>query len=277
MKLTNKILNLVFLTLCVFSFSFSQATQAAKDIGSKTAKDGFKNENNIRDKFIAWQTDADAKKWLEIMGFNLSLIHSVNAYKPHGYKADVEVKVRYKSKTETNPTEFTNGISIKLVSSLNGFNQIDKRWLTTYAKMWKMPKDVEEALRLFVGQTPPNKPSREANRMFLNELEKETQIKIVEFFTQNKAEIISDLLKGDGEFFAPWLFVAQKESVVNRWKLVKIDDAIKFFSEGNVELTSRGNLKIGRISMQRKGGDGGRDTAKQLQFKMNPAELFDVK
>jgi R.HinP1I restriction endonuclease len=59
--------------------------------------------------------------------------------------------------------------------------------------------------------------------------------------------------------------------------LKKIDDAVKFFSEGNVELTSRGSLRIGRITMQRKGGDGGRDTAKQLQFKLNPAELFDVK
>ena len=277
MKLVQKTLNLAFLTFCVISFSFAQATQTAKDVGSKTAKDGFKNEDKIRDKFIAWQTDTDAKKWLEIMGFNLSLIHSVNACKPHGYKADVEVKIRYKSKTETNPTEFTKGISIKLVSSLNGFNQIDKRWLATYAKMWKMPKNVEEALKLFTGQLPPTKPSREANRMFLNELDKETQANVVEFFTKNKEEIVSDLLKGDGEFFAPWLFVAQKESVVNRWKLVKIDDAIKFFSEGNVELTSRGNLKIGRISMQRKGGDGGRETAKQLQFKMNPAELFDVK
>ena len=35
------------------------------------------------------------------------------------------------------------------------------------------------------------------------------------------------------------------------------------------------SLKIGKIGMQRKGGDGGRDTAKMLQFKVNPVELFD--
>jgi hypothetical protein len=29
--------------------------------------------------------------------------------------------------------------------------------------------------------------------------------------------------------------------------------------------------------MQRKGGDNGRDTAKMLQFKINPVELFDNK
>jgi hypothetical protein len=267
------LLTSIFIILCVTS-AYAQTPQ---QIGSKTAKDGFKNEDAIRDKFNAWQTDEDAKKWLEIMGYKLSQISNVFADKPHGYKADVEVRIVLKAKTETNPPTYKEGISIKLVSSLNGFNQIDKRWLATYVRMWKIPKDVEEALKLFVGETLPNKPSRETNRMFLNELDKETQAKVIEFFTKNKAEIVSDLLKGDGEFFAPWLFVAQKESVINRWKLVKIDDAVKFFSEGDVELTSRGSLRIGRITMQRKGGDGGRDTAKQLQFKMNPAELFDVK
>ncbi len=29
------------------------------------------------------------------------------------------------------------------------------------------------------------------------------------------------------------------------------------------------------MTMQRKGGDGGRNTANMLQFKINPAALFD--
>jgi hypothetical protein len=29
------------------------------------------------------------------------------------------------------------------------------------------------------------------------------------------------------------------------------------------------------MDMQRKGGDGGRKTAQMLQFKINPAELFE--
>ena len=31
------------------------------------------------------------------------------------------------------------------------------------------------------------------------------------------------------------------------------------------------------ITMQRKGGDNGRETAKMLQFKINPVQLFDAK
>ncbi len=38
----------------------------------------------------------------------------------------------------------------------------------------------------------------------------------------------------------------------------------------------QGNIKIGNITMQRKGGDSGRKTAQMLQFKRNPAELFDI-
>jgi hypothetical protein len=43
-----------------------------------------------------------------------------------------------------------------------------------------------------------------------------------------------------------------------------------------VEITNRGSMKIGRITMQRKGGDAGRDTAKMLQFKVDPTELFNI-
>jgi hypothetical protein len=44
-----------------------------------------------------------------------------------------------------------------------------------------------------------------------------------------------------------------------------------------VVVTRGGNLRIGRIAMQRKGGDAGRDTAKMLQFKIDPTELFGAK
>jgi len=51
---------------------------------------------------------------------------------------------------------------------------------------------------------------------------------------------------------------------------------MNYFGNGEIEITERGNFKIGRITMQRKGCDGGRETAKILQFKINPAELFNI-
>ena len=47
--------------------------------------------------------------------------------------------------------------------------------------------------------------------------------------------------------------------------------------EGDVEITQAGNLKIGQITIQRKGGDNGRQTAKMLQFKINPVQLCELK
>jgi hypothetical protein len=273
---------LLAVALCAFaaiaaaSAASGQTTQAAKAAaGSEIAKAGFRNEDEIRDKFNNWRSDEDAKRWLAAMNYDLSKIETVAAGKPHGEKADVEVRIRTRS------GEKIEGISIKLVSSPNGFNQIDKRWLSTYAKKWKMPADVVSALKYFVGEIAPIKTQagrlRSGDRMYLNELEPAQRDAVVAFFTANKDEIVSDLIAGDGTHAAGWMLVALKVTEKPRWVIRSSSDAAKFFGEGRVELTRTGNLKIGRITMQRKGGDGGRETAKMLQFKINPVQLFDAK
>ncbi len=248
----------------------AEAAKAKAELGSKTAKAGFQNEDEIRDKFNNWKSDADARAWLEAMKHSVAEVSGVSATKPHGEKADVEVTVKSKS------GERVERISIKLVSSPNGFNQIDKRWLKTYATMWKMPSDVVETLRLFVGETPPRESSRDKRRMYLDELDQKAQQAVVDFFTANKEEIVSDLLAGDGEHAANWMMVTYKASDKPKWVIRSSAETIKFYSDGPVELTRSGNLKIGRITMQRKGGDNGRDTAKMLQFKINPVQVFDI-
>ncbi|MEQ1603537.1 MAG: type II restriction endonuclease [Pyrinomonadaceae bacterium] len=261
---------LLWLLVCCFSGGYAQTSTAAKvALGSSTAKNGFKNEDEIRDKFNNWKGDIDAQDWLVAMNYKLAEIKTVVAAKPHGEKADVEVRVTTKA------GEKKEGISIKLVSSPTGFNQIDKRWLATYAKMWKMPADVQAALKLFVGETPPTKPSRETNRMYLNELNAESQKAVIDFFTANKREIVSDLFSGDGSHAAGWVMVAMKATDKTRWVIKTDADTIAFFADGKVEMTRNGNLKIGKITVQRKGGDGGRETAKMLQFKINPALLLN--
>ena len=249
----------------------AQDANAAKvELGSKTAKDGFRNEDEIRDKLNNWQTDADARAWLEAMNHKITDINNVTAFKPHGEKADVEIKVSTKS------GERVERISIKLVSSPNGFNQIDKRWLATYAQKWNMPPDVVEALKLYVGETPPHESSRDRRRMYLDELAPNVQQAVVDFFTANKDEIVSDLLAGDGVHAAGWMMVTFKATDQPKWIIRSSADTIRHFGDGDVEVTKAGNLKIGRITMQRKGGDNARDTANMLQFKINPVQLFDA-
>lgn len=244
---------------------------AAAELGSQTAKNGFKNETEIAAKFNDWKNDADAQAWLRTMGYETAAVKSVVASKPHGEKADVVVKI-VSAKGET-----AEGISIKLVSSDRGFNQIDKRWLSHYARMWKMPDDVVAALKLFLGEVSPNAKSRRPERMYLNEITAEQRQAVVDFFDVNRDTIVSDLFEGDGTYKADWMMVAQKSNGTKRWVLRRVSEAAAFFSDGKVEVTRNGNLKIGRITVQRKGGDGGRESARMLQFKINPALLFDAK
>lgn len=58
------------------------------------------------------------------------------------------------------------------------------------------------------------------------------------------------------------------------WVLRSIKDVIKILSQEDVRISPQGSLYIGKITMQRKGGDGGRPTANMLQFKMKPNDLF---
>ena len=111
--------------------------------------------------------------------------------------------------------------------------------------------------------------------MFLSEMSENDQNKIINFFEKNKILIISDLLKGRGEFSADWVLVILKTNGGNNWILKSINETMNIFGQGDVRIANRGSLKIGKIGMQRKGGDNGRDTAKMLQFKINPIELFN--
>ncbi len=167
-------------------------------------------------------------------------------------------------------------LSVKLVSNPQGFNQVDKRWVDSYAAMWNMPKDIVKILKLFTGEIRPTKPGlRDPRRMFFDEMPETDQKKIVGFFTKNKFLVVSDILKGRGKFSAGWMLVALISNSGTRWVLKSINHAMNIFANDEVKITPHGSLKIGKITMQRKGGDAGRPTSNMLQFKINPVELFN--
>ncbi len=241
--------------------------------GSQTAKNGFKNEQDICDKFNHWQCDIEAKQWLTIMQYNLDQIEYVRATVLHGYKADVNVQVQIKLKSAID----TENIQVKLVSNQRGFNQIDKRWLSHYREMWSIPDDIYKLLQHYTGELKPNKQNtRDFRRMFVDEFSKNEQRQLLKWFSVNKTLILSDIIKGRGQFSAEWVLVAQKVNNNARWVLVNINQALQHYSEGEVKISPRGSIYIGRVTMQRKGGDGGKDTANMLQFKLDPTQLFDI-
>lgn len=241
--------------------------------GSNTAKNGFLNEDDIVVKFNNWKTDEDTHKWLVIMNYKLQEIEYVEAVKLSGYKTDVQVQVTIKLKKAID----VQNLQVKLVSNTKGFNQIDKRWIDKYAEMWKIPKNIVKLLKLYTGELDPtNTKTKDKRQMLANEFTQKEQDIILKWLKNNKMLIVSDILKGQGKFAAEWMLVAQKVKKNSRWVLKPINFCLNHYGNGPIEITKRGNFKIGNITMQRKGGDNGRDTAKMLQFKINPAELFDV-
>lgn len=241
--------------------------------GSQTAKNGFLNEDDIVIKFNHWETDEDARKWLLIMQYNLDDIESVTAVKLSGYKTDVQVQVTIQLKTIID----AQNLQVKLVSNDKGFNQIDKRWVEKYRIMWDMPEEIVSIFKRYTGESIPTilKP-KDNRRMFANEFTTSEQENILNWLVTNKTLIISDILKGRGQLSAEWMLVAQKVKNNSRWVLKPMNICLNHFGNGEIVITKQGNFKIARIGMQRKGGDNGRDTAKMLQFKINPAELFDI-
>jgi hypothetical protein len=241
-------------------------------LGSNTAKAGFKNEDDIVAKFNNWNTDKEAQEWLKIMNYKLDEIEKVIAVKLHGYKTDVQVQITIYLKSAIS----AENLSIKLVSNPTGFNQVDKRKVDKYIEMWNIPEKVANILKRFTGEVSPNIDNpKDPRRMFLNEFQIDEQKTIVDYFTQNKILVVSDILKGRDQFAAEWMLVALITSDTQKWVLKTINEVMNVFGNGEVRITDKGSLKIGDITMQRKGGDGGRESAKMLQFKINPVKLFD--
>lgn len=243
-----------------------------QEIGSSIAKHGFQNEKEIALKFNAWKEDSDAQEWLKIMGYDLLIIEYVKANVISGYKADLNVVIQIKLKK----IQDTENIQVKLVSNLSGYNQIDKRWLKSYKEMWNIPDNVYNLLQYFTGELLPYKQNtKDTRRMFITEFSKDEQDILINWLNENKILIVNDIIKGRGILSAEWYLVINKAHENIKWVLKNVNVVIQhYLGDGKIQISPRGSIYIGNITVQRKGGDGGRPTANMLQFKINPAELF---
>ncbi len=245
-------------------------------IGSETAKNGFKNEDYVIEKFNNWQDDINAQEWLISMNYKLADIQNVKASKIKGsFKADVQVQI--KIEIQLKELIDVQNLQVKLVSQKSGFNQIDKRWVDKYAELWEMPQNISRILKLYTGEIEPyiSKP-KTYNRMLINEFNAKEQNELIEFIRNNKSLIVSDILKGRGQFSAEWMLVILKATNKEvKWALKPMNFCLNLFGNDDVVISKKGNIRIGKITMQRKGGDGGRKSAQMLQFKINPCLIFD--
>ncbi|GAB6183600.1 PDDEXK family nuclease [Thermodesulfovibrio hydrogeniphilus] len=195
-------------------------------------------------------------------------------------KADVQIRVII---TIGKILKIEN-LSLKKANSDADYNQVDKRRVDSYKEMWNFDDEIALGLKLFTGEINPysypeivsNRNLRDNRRMFLDELPEYLRKKIINFFKENKILVVSDILKGRGGLSADWMLVTRynKNNYTTTWILKDINTVMNFFGSGEIEISPRGSLYIGRITMQRKGGTP--DPTK-LQFKIKPCELFKVK
>lgn len=269
------------------------------ELGSKTAKGGFANEKAICKKFNAWKKDKEAQEWLKIMGYDIKKLDYVKAI-----QVPIRIKKSDLSKFELNEEEYTQfvrfkkadaqiriiikignmlkieNLSLKKANSDADYNQIDKRTIADHQEMWNFDDEVAFWLKLFTGELNPKehlgiKKLRDGRRLFLDEMPESIQNKIIRFFESNRIIIISDIIKGRGGLSADWMLVTRlnREKKTTTWTLRDINVVMNFFGSGEVCISPRGSLYIGKITMQRKGGTP--DPTK-IQFKIKPCQLFKL-
>jgi hypothetical protein len=174
-------------------------------------------------------------------------------------------------------------ISLKKANSDTDFNQVDKRSVDSYQDMWHFDDEIKLWLKLFTGDNIPNdfsklfniKKLKDRRRVFIDEMPQKIKEKIISFFQENKILVVCDILKGRGGLSANWILVTKynRNDDTTTWILKDINTAMNFFGSGDVTMSPRGSIYIGKITMQRKGGTP--DPTK-LQFKIKPCQLFKL-
>jgi len=259
-------------------------------MASKAAKRGFKAEDRIINAIN--NNDEVGKKIIkaieDLCGYSLM---SYSAFKcPPRAKADIAITHNGKQIL----------ISVKEFDVDIGFdyNHVERNHVDFYAQKWSMPKDVYVALKKFVGEVnakgdpisieelqkeaellgiSPGKLSKK-RRTFLNQMDDKTIESVKRFFSENKMKILKDVFIDDEaiEFF----IIVKRQKGLACYYILSTKDVLDTYGKGDIKVTPKGSLLIGRVELQRKGGDhwtprGWVDTsASQLQFKIKPSECI---
>lgn len=265
-------------------------------IGSKTAKGGFKNEQDIVLKFENYLNDEQAQQWLQVMGYDYLKIHQLIAvqiptrlnrkvsdqfnitseqfdFTQRFKKADIQIQLTI----VIDDIIYRENISCKKADSSANFNQIDKRSVNTYQEMWGFDNHIANILKQFTGEIKPTEQQaivlKDKRRWYLDELAQEDVQRLLDFLNENKYLIVSDILKGRGMLSAEWFLVTKlSPDGSKQWLLKNINEVINFYAQGDVQLSKNGNLQIGQLTAQRKGGT---PDPTSLQFKIKPLALFE--
>ena len=116
------------------------------EIGSRTAKEGFNNEEDLRTLFSSWKQSDTAKDMLKSMGFDLHSIKHIDAIKKGGKsKTDIQLRVKLKDSTQ----KIVN-LSLKK-QNLQGYNHIGRTTVDNYCDLFGFSEITRRALKKYCG------------------------------------------------------------------------------------------------------------------------------
>lgn len=233
--------------------------------GSEIAKSGFNAEKVINAKFNNWIKEQIVWNWLRSMNIDFNDIEHLESVLVPNVKYDIKLMIKHKKQGI-----IKRYIQVKNISGSDGYNQIDKSWINRYAELWKIPSKISHLLKLFTGEIKHDRnDTKDKRRLFINEFNFEEQALLLHWLNINKNKVLNTILKGDAEPKAEFLLTIYNLEKTKKVFIEKIDDFIyNNFMNEKFCISKQGSIKLGPITIQRKGGDNGRNTANMLQFKL---------
>jgi len=273
----------------------AEKKETTAEIGSRTAKGGYNNEKYFRELLNYNLNTKEAQDILKQLNIDFKKIKSLKVKKIGGkLKPDNQIFIVFKDNTSQ-----TMNISNKKQDS-TGFNHIDRRTVDDYATKFDLKPITRDALKKYCGVSPfspldllnkgelskseyqklvdiPEKKAHkekesQGGRFYLNELSQEERDSVLNEFELKKKQIMHFILNGDNSEY-PVDYVVGTKLLKEKNRIdhlvFPLEEIINMACENNFILSKvrknfGSNLKIGSITVQKKGGTG-RST--NLQFK----------
>lgn len=171
-----------------------------------------------------------------------------------------------------------NNLGIQVKASKSNYGQVKRCNLNRFTQLFPQTLEIQYLLKGNFclpfdnrGICVKNHPRKYFTTQFYQEVQLTDMLNILE---NNKRRIIEDVFLGRDKKFLPTLFmvIANSKTLII-WKTSDIIDqlCLEKWEIGNrgatIQLSSR------NFSLQRKGGDSGRKSANDLQFKLRPCHL----
>ena len=170
-------------------------------------------------------------------------------------------------------------ISLKCCKHFDtAFNQIKRCSVMKFREEFGVP---EEVITIFKKYTEDKKKLLQGNYS-----QKELAL-LLEFLNANRRALLASAFTGKNkQLKANWLLLHQwtppdwRKNIArkDRSVLISMQDILSLFSKINASFTKRGTITFGAgVTLQRKGGDKGKESANDLQFKLRIKPMLETR